>query len=95
MLDIHYLMWFQVFIYLVVHNVNNYYNYTPIFIDYLLLTTVGQLAIYFILYLKNKNSKWNFLQSKKITSLLYEQKKIVQNLPDGAVIHRMYRNNES
>ena len=58
--------------YLGVHHVVNYYNFKDIFADFFILSLIIQPVISSISYFKIMSSKWNFLQSKKIKSLLKE-----------------------
>lgn len=59
-----------------------------VFYDYLAVCFIAYGVVEYSSFQRIKNSKLSFLKSKKTQSLLREQVKIFQHLPDGAIIHR-------
>ena len=65
------------------------YNRLPtIFIDFCTSLVFVYVIVFYSSYQRIKTNKLSFLKSKKTQSLLKEQVRIFQHLPDGAVIYR-------
>ena len=89
LLDIHWMiMGSGLSLFFAAQTVLVYNRFNNIFIDYIVVAMICQIFVFIPTYKKLKVQKISFLKSKKIQSLLKEQVKIFQNLPDGAIIHR-------
>ena len=64
-------------------------DYEIIFGDYLYLMILTVPALTYYNYNRQKNSKNFFLYQKKVHAMNFEQREIIKNLPDGAVIHKI------
>ena len=64
-------------------------DYGIIFGDYLYLMILTVPALTYYNYHRQKNSKNFFLYQKKVQAMNFEQREIIKNLPDGAVIHKL------
>lgn len=64
-------------------------DYEIIFGDYMYLMILTVPALTYYNYNRQKNSKNFFLYQKKVHAMNFEQREIIKNLPDGAVIHKI------
>lgn len=72
----------------VLYDTGRVYNkFYVILLDYLLMAGASLLSVVILNYNREKFSKLFFLQRKKIQAMHNEQRDILKNLPDGAMIH--------
>jgi hypothetical protein len=69
---------------------NVYNQFRPIFIDSSLILLMCSVTNLMILHHLIKESKISFIQRIQIRQLLDEQQKIIEHLPDGAIIHKSF-----
>ena len=67
-----------------------YHQLNTVFIDYVMVSMFAYSIVYYSSFQRIKSNKLSFLKSKKTHSLLKEQIKIFQHLPDGALIYRKH-----
>ena len=81
-------------LYAIVHNYNSYINFNLIFVKELFNVIASIIMVFIISYMNMINSKKSFLYKKKVITLLEEQFKIINELPDGAIIHKQVRSED-
>ena len=64
-----------------------YTKFNVILLDYLLMAGASVVGVVILNYNREKFSKLFFLQQNKIQAMHNEQRDILKNLPDGAMIH--------
>ena len=66
-------------------------HYSMIFGPHLFNSTINVLLVFVLLYMNTVSSKKGFLLQKKTIALLQEQVRIINELPDGAIIHKQVK----